>query len=200
MNSKLAIFISVTALALSSAALAGTGSSGGSSSSSSSSSGGHSGGGGGSGGGHGGGGGGGGGGGHGFSSTSVGAHAFGGHGGGTAGGHGGGYAIAGVDGHGMGHSAAAAVTAHTAALHATAQRVSLRERTAHEAAAARPHPPGKPRLHRVVNYTPNGPYAIDRVKHWAPCSDGFRSNPAVEAGCDRPNKARVDPVTGMPTG
>lgn len=201
MKSKWAIFISVVALALSSAALAGAGSSGGSSSTSSSSSGGHSGGAGGGGGGGGGHGGGGGGGGHGFSSAGVGAHAFGGHGGGATGGHGGGYAIAGVDGHGMGHSAAAAVTAHTVALHATSERVSLRDRTAHEAAAARPHPPGKPNFHRVVNRAPNsGPYGFERVKRWAPCSDSFRSNPEVEAGCDRPNKAHVDPVTGMPTG
>ena len=201
MKSKWAIFISVAALAVSSAALASTGSSAGSSSSSSGSSGGHSGGGGGGGGGgHGGGGGGGG---HGFSSAGVGAHAFGGHGGGAAGGHGGGYAIAGVDGHGMNHSAAAAVTAHTVALHATTTQATLRDRSAHEAAQARPHPhpPGKPLLHRFVNYAPNnGVYGNYRVKRWAPCSDSFRSNPVVEAGCDRPSKSHVDPVTGMPIG
>jgi hypothetical protein len=106
----------------------------------------------------------------------------------------------------MTHAAWAAVsahgaTAHEVALHETAERATLRDRASqHETVEA--HSPGKPH-HHIHNYSlapDKGAYADDRVKHWQVCSDSFQSNPSVEAGCSRPIKAPVDPVTGMPAG
>jgi hypothetical protein len=205
MTAKFALFASVVALVLSSAAQANISTSSGGGSSG----GGHSGGGGGGHSGGGGGGHGGGGGGHGFSGVGVSAHAF--------GGHAGGYAVAGVGGHGMGHAAAAAVAAHGAALHAgSAQVVSLHTATEKATLHAQPervaalshpphHPPGKPRptqpnhLHTPFDHERyTGPYTGTR---YAPCVDSFPS--VVNNGrtvCGQPFKAPVNPQTGAPIG
>jgi hypothetical protein len=106
----------------------------------------------------------------------------------------------------MTHAAWAAVSAHAAtthevALHGTAEQAALRNHAAqHEAIEA--HSPGKPHHpYHVRNYGPDrGPYALDRVTHWELCSNSFRSDPNVEAGCGRSSKAPVNPTTGMPTG
>ena len=204
MSSKFALFVSVVALALSSAALASTTASSSGAGGGSSSGGGHSGGGGGGGGGRGGSGG------NGFSGAGVSAHAF--------GGHAGGYAVAGVGGHGMGHSAAAAVAAHGTALHAgsahvvslhaATEKANLRAQPARVASVSHPphHPPGKPhpmhldRLHGPFDNQQGYP---DRfaVTHFAPCLDTFSSQANNgRTDCGRPLKAPVNPNTGAPIG